>query len=260
VILAAAHCGFPYYIQETGHMVRLADQPLAKGAAGLDYAIHDITNLGTSPHVWYDNNKITHPEAYSTYNNTVPGYMDEGYFRLVGHLTWYAQYIGDPVCKSGRSTGFTCGIIVDDNATWNGVARYVRWGQSDQDILGYPGDSGGAAFQMDPNPGDINALGIFVGGTTIKNPDGTIKRPCLKSDGNCTGIHMPIDMVLDNHAFTLNIASQRRSCGGPCSSASWGSPSPPAGPKGSLRTCRIGIHKAWKQRQLARLCKRLLRR
>jgi hypothetical protein len=210
VILTAAHCGPSYYVQETGHMVRLADQPLAKGAAGFDYAIHDITNLGTSPHVWYDNNSITHPQSYSTgYNNTVPGYKDEGYFRLVGHVGFYSQYNGDPVCKSGRSTGFTCGIIVDDNATWNGGVGLIRWGHSDQDIAGYPGDSGGSAFQIDPNPGDVNALGIIVGGTTIKNPDGTIKRPCLKSDGNCTVVHMPIDYIFNNHAFTLNIASQR---------------------------------------------------
>jgi streptogrisin D len=208
VILTAAHCGPQYWVQQTGHMVQLTG-PMAEWPTGkYDYEFHDITGLQSGPYVWYENNKITYPPGYTTYNNNVPGQAASGYFRLVGSRGYYDQVVGQPVCKSGQSTGFTCGTIMHGYYTWHGTKGWIQWGQSDQDIVGYPGDSGGAVFDFDPNPGDIRALGIISGVNVVTLADGT-KRPCLKSDTfDCYVIHMPIDYIDDQQLLTLVTASQ----------------------------------------------------
>lgn len=70
--------------------------------------------------------------------------------------------VGMPVCKSGATTGYTCGEVADINAAtedYNGLpARYVRARNADELEMNAGGDSGGPVFSGEA--GHRSAYGI----------------------------------------------------------------------------------------------------
>ena len=130
-------------------------------------------------------------------------------------------------CKMGMTSGFSCGIIVEQSGyielrmqqddttktTLNGVVRVLA---QDFMVATYYGDSGGPVFSRPTwNSGigwwEVTAAGTMIGGT-IKG-DGTLNaardRPCVMNlqsrygttqtfDTDCTFVYMPIDRVNDH--------------------------------------------------------------
>lgn len=210
VVLTAAHCDGSTWVQQAGHWINLGSHVAEWPTGKYDYQFQNANGLKTGPFVWYENNKITHPAQYSARDNYVPGYNPSGYFRVTGSRGYADQKVGQYLCKSGRSTGLTCGEILHGYYTWNGTKGWIQSGYSFQELYAFKGDSGGPVFSDDlAGPiGDILALGILVGGNTFANPDGS-RRPCLPEDNTtCYAVHMPIDYIDDQQLLTLDIATR----------------------------------------------------
>ena len=109
-------------------------------------------------------------DDFGTFWNAYPSYWqpspsvyryDTGtYPRVVGH--WNNPPIGTTVCKSGRTTGWTCGRIgaVNETVTYRGGKTV--YGLTRHDACVEPGDSGGA---------NISADGYALGVTSGANMD-----------------------------------------------------------------------------------------
>jgi hypothetical protein len=133
------------------------------------------------------------------------------------------------MCKTGRSTGLTCGQITHGYYALNGTKGWIQTGKSSQFIYATWGDSGGAVFTSPNAKGEIKAAGISTAATIYDptpNPDGSTnssgdERPCLSTMKNntsfsttlspgvaaiddCYLIHMPIDYVDDQQLLTVN--------------------------------------------------------
>lgn len=68
------------------------------------------------------------------------------------------------VCKSGKSTGWTCGVVAGFDRTVNYGEFLIVRGLTQTSICAEPGDSGGAVVS---NPGDgtgVQAQGMVSGG------------------------------------------------------------------------------------------------
>lgn len=129
-----------------------------------------------------------------------------------GHLA------GDVRCKSGHTTGVTCGKIKWSSAIIqvDGTTRYgfVTVSQFTTPVAGFGGDSGGAVFDQpywSSGTGRWNAraAGVLVGGTDIaRHPfSDQGKRPCnrVKDGLDCEMNYMPIDRVNDFFPATVLI-------------------------------------------------------
>jgi streptogrisin D len=213
VILSAGHCGHPTYIYYSDHWVSLAPPIQDHESGKYDYQAQLITGLTSGPWVYFQNGEISDP-VYYTYSsrNYIPGYNADGYFKVVGTSGYYDQKVGQTVCKSGRTSGLTCGKITHGWATWNGVTGWIETGQSSQYINAYNGDSGGAVFRTPTSTGTIVALGIVVGAEK-DDQDGvpgtgdefacTSDSESLGYTGDCWIIHMPIDYIDDHQLLTV---------------------------------------------------------
>ncbi|MFG1792607.1 S1 family peptidase [Nocardia sp. NPDC049149] len=71
--------------------------------------------------------------------------------------------VGAPVCKSGATTGFTCGTIsaVDQTIDVEGVQNHDQFTTT---IFGIPGDSGGPIFS------GTKAIGVLTGASIATSP------------------------------------------------------------------------------------------
>jgi len=127
---------------------------------------------------------------------------------VTGQRGYYGQKVGQYLCKSGRSTGLTCGEIMHGYYTWHGTTGWIQFGHSYQDILLFSGDSGGAVFtdDLEGPSGDMLALGIISGGNTFTTSDGKKRRCLLEDNVVCYGVHMPIDYIDDQQLLTLDVA------------------------------------------------------
>ena len=210
VILTAAHCSTtPHIFHDPNYSVLSA--PTFEHytySTKYDYQGHVITGLVTGPYVWYEDNKIV-LDGYENRDNQVTATGSSGYFTVTGMHGYYDQTVGQVICKSGRTTGFTCGKITHGWYTYRNAKGWIQVGDSNQDIIGFPGDSGAAVFTDSTYDYKVKAAGILsaVNTITVTNPDGTTKkRPCLPEDKtkgtvtDCYFIHMPIDYV-DDHQF-----------------------------------------------------------
>lgn len=213
VILSAGHCIQPAYVYYTDHWVTLPAPFRDVETGKYDYQAQLITGLGTGPWVYYQNGEISDP-AYHSFSsrNLISGYPADGYFKVVGTSGYYDQKVGQTVCKSGRTSGLTCGKITHGWATVNGVSGWIETGESSQYIYAWGGDSGGAVFRTPTSTGTIVALGIVSKGTVF-NPDGlpntgdeqacTSDTEYLGDTGDCRMIHMPIDYIDDHQLLTV---------------------------------------------------------
>lgn len=163
-----------------------------------------------------------------SYTNQYNGLPTSGYIAVIGTTgagTTYGVYnpghpIGSVRCKSGATTGTTCGTITnssqyfinDDDVIMDGV---VQVGNSDFDVIADGGDSGGPIF-TEPQWNsayqryEIRAAGIMHGATLYNvNPvfQNSGKRPCDNryDSADCRFSYMPIDRVNDFAPVTIGI-------------------------------------------------------
>lgn len=154
--------------------------PVAYGYGGLyDFIVVDATGL-----------EPLNGQAYGVYyedKNNIPELPDWDYLDTVGTLSLSAQKIGYIMCKSGMTTGITCGEIVSNNAIWNGVNGWVSVSNPKQSDLSAGGDSGGPWFMYPGSSSDIYAAGIHSGDAVSKT--------CVGTGWTCTAQYMPIERI-----------------------------------------------------------------
>jgi hypothetical protein len=212
VILSAGHCDDPTHIYYTDHWVTLAPPIQDREYGQYDYKAQIITGLASGPWVYYQNGEISDPVYYKySSRNHISEHPASGYFKVVGTSGFYSQKVGDVVCKSGRTSGLTCGKITHGWATWNGVPKWIESGDSSQYIYTWEGDSGGSVFRSPSPTGTIIAIGI-VSVAAKDDPDGDPVTPpaACTSDTEAAGaaedcwmIHMPIDYIDDHQLLTV---------------------------------------------------------
>lgn len=200
-----------------------------------DYRFYRTAGISTGAWLWFDNSstKIYGTDlngtslAGSSSANVISGYPSDGYWKVVGTYGYYDQKVGDVICKSGHSSGLTCGKVTHGWYTYNGAKGWIETGESAQKYYAFAGDSGGAVFTSPVN-GGVKAAGI-VSAATIYDPtlnaDGTSndsgdERVCsAEMEGNaaydsnlypgvaqiadCRMVHMPIDYIDDHQLLTV---------------------------------------------------------
>jgi hypothetical protein len=210
-ILTAGHCRTnpPFVIgasSDGNHLVQLPTATATEMRYGdlYDFRYHPVVGLMTGYWVYFKNSKPV--VGYTQYVNTVAGVGPGDYFTVKGTVkqTSYNSnhYVDMPVCKSGYTTGFTCGKVV---ANWvsgtdsKGVSYrgFVKVSGSSQPVIAFGGDSGGPVFSPPDSAYDIVALGLLKGGGT--NSTGG---PCVGS--SCFYSYMPIDRVNDAFPFQIH--------------------------------------------------------
>ncbi|WP_230960752.1 S1 family peptidase, partial [Erythrobacter donghaensis] len=231
-ILTAGHCpNTPriFFTKTTAdHWVSLTAPQAEWNAPNTkyDYQFHRTDGLATGPWVFYENGtgKIAFKGFTATDDftkdgakNVIAGYAANGYFKVVGTWGYYDQTVGQVMCKSGHSTGLTCGEITHGYYTWNGAKGFIETGKSAAYIYATAGDSGGAVFTQPTSTGTVKASGI-IGGATIYDPTPASypsgdEKPCLQTmEGvspynisDCKLIHMPIDYIDDQQLLTVEV-------------------------------------------------------
>ncbi|HEU0135476.1 MAG TPA: trypsin-like serine protease, partial [Allosphingosinicella sp.] len=188
-ILTAGHCYASMKAYLTDHDVTFSDPLVRKPAkvGGItpdnvsdkwDYLIWETTGLGVSSTISYVD------------KSSIPEFPASGTLKLTGISTFLNQKAGMVVCKSGHTTGLTCGEITNGNATHDGVTGWIEASKSKQALFADQGDSGGPVFYYPGTSTTITGVGI----TTASN---------LASGVAGTMIYMPIDYI-DDHFSTVN--------------------------------------------------------
>jgi hypothetical protein len=178
-ILTAGHCPDTMYVDFGGHFVTLSGPVINKpdrGTDGLsdkyDYQIWDTTGLTVD-------NTIAYKDI-----NAIPEFPATGTFRMTAITTFLNQKAGMIVCKSGHTTGITCGEIVNGNKTYDGVAGWIEVSKTQQALISGGGDSGGPWFLYPGSSSTITGVGIHTAGDGVSGSTGT-------------AIYMPIDYIDD---------------------------------------------------------------
>ena len=206
-ILTAGHCRTnpPFVVGSSSggsHLVQLPTATATEMRYGdlYDFRYHPVVGLMTGYWVYFKNSKPV--VGYTQYVNTVAGVGPGDYFTVKGTVkqTSYNSnhYLDMPVCKSGYTTGFTCGNWVSGTDS-KGVSYrgFVKVSGSSQPVIAFGGDSGGPVFSQPDSAYDIVAVGLLKGGGT--NSTGG---PCVGS--SCFYSYMPIDRVNDAFPFQIH--------------------------------------------------------
>ena len=190
-ILTAGHCGKDnptrnYFDGSNGHWVQLPSPTFIRNDPNTkyDYQFHETTGYTTNGWIYGEN--LTGRPEFSSYE----------WFNLHALLGYYDQTVGMVMCKSGRTTGITCGEITNGWYTWNGAEGFIEYGKGDawSKNLSDPGDSGGATFMSPDLMNNVYGYGIHVAGS-----DG---QGC-ELYGTCTAVSMPIDYVDDHYPLAV---------------------------------------------------------
>lgn len=185
-IITAGHCGPPLHLYINDHYIALGSPvvPLTTSWSGLyDYGIYDIGAATADPWI-----------RFKDYN-AIPEFPDSGYFSVSNYVSRINQKVGYTACKSGFTTGITCGLIASTYAGSTGKAGYVEVDRSNQERLSAPGDSGGPWFYHPGSASSILALGVHSSG---------IAGGCARL--TCRAWYMPIDRM-DDHNSTVRLAT-----------------------------------------------------
>lgn len=210
-----------------------------------DFRLLPAETVSSGPWLWFSNprtnsylkakNDGTPPSGWSndtiSYTNDYLGLpASGGYLAIVGSVssgTTYGVYNpGHPKgavrCKSGGTSGFTCGLIVnssyysvnEDNIVIDGM---VEVSQTSQPVIAASGDSGGPIIdepRWSATYGryEAKAAGIMHGATLFNiNPvfPAVGERPCDNRYDNvdCSFIFMPLDRVNDFAPVLINVFS-----------------------------------------------------
>jgi hypothetical protein len=175
-IVTAGHCGPPLHLYINDHYIALGNPivPLSTSWTGIyDYAIYDIGSaVGRN---------IVEFKDY----NSIPEFPDRGTFRVTNWITGASQRVGYATCKSGFTTGITCGKILSTFVGSGGNYGFVEVGDSTQERLSKPGDSGGPWFYQATSV-DVYAMGIHSRGIGATQTCSTT---------TCRAYYMPIDRI-----------------------------------------------------------------
>lgn len=192
-VVTAGHCDNAMFANVNGHDVLLSGpivdkrhKDTTKGGDGIsdkyDYQIWDGTGLALDNQVKYKD------------INGIPEFPANGIFRLTSVTTFVNQKAGMIVCKSGHTTGITCGEITNGNASHDGVAGWIQVGKSNQANISAGGDSGGPWFLYPGSSSTISGVGIHTAGNAAT----------VATD---FAIYMPIDYI-DDHISSVNTIKQ----------------------------------------------------
>lgn len=176
-IVTAGHCGPPLHLYIVDHYIRLGDPvvPLSQSYNGIyDYAIYSVGSAS-----------VRNLVEYKDYN-AIPQFPDRGTFRVTNWISGSSARVGYATCKSGFTTGITCGEVLSTFVGSGNNYGYVEVGNSIQERLSKPGDSGGPWFYYINGSTDVYAMGIHSRGI----PRGTT---CSKE--TCRAYYMPIDRI-----------------------------------------------------------------
>jgi hypothetical protein len=176
VVLTAGHC-----TKQGGWMTRngyAIGQARTANYPGDDFG----TFWNSYPSYWQPS-----PSVYNYGNGTYP--------RLAGQ--WNNPPVGAVVCKSGRTTGYTCGTITALNTTVTYTGGYVLYGLVEHTACVEGGDSGGANISA----GNY-ALGVTSGSSTPSS--GPYKGKCLSKTGKPNvSWYQPIGEALSANGLRL---------------------------------------------------------
>jgi hypothetical protein len=186
-ILTAKHClSAAYaYVGSPGHWVTFAAPVLAKLETKYDYEIFETTGL----------NQGGGYEVYFEDKNSIPEFPATGYFKVTGLITYMNQKAGMVMCKSGMTTGITCGEIIDGSAINNGYNGWIKVSKTNQSDLSAGGDSGGPWFMYPGTSTSVTAAGVHNAGGPGE---------CVGTGSACYAIYMPIDYI-DDHMTTVKL-------------------------------------------------------
>jgi hypothetical protein len=201
-ILTAGHCPNTLVHKVGTRNITLANPDVERQTCGVggkhDYQIMDTTGITTSHTIQY------------TDMNSIPEFPASGTLDLTGIKSFANQTAGMIMCKSGQTTGITCGEIVSGNASFrdngtgctSGTAStgFIKVSKSQQADLSAGGDSGGAWFMYPGTATTILGVGIHTaGGCSASSPAGS----CISDTGTTAySIYMPIDYI-DDHNTTV---------------------------------------------------------
>ena len=145
-------------------------------------------------------------DDFGTFWNSYPGYWQPSpsvflyngtYARVAGQ--WDNPPVGATVCKSGRTTGFTCGTITAVNQTVTYTGGKVIYGLVRHNACVEGGDSGGANISV----GNY-ALGVAGGAGRDRRRTGPNTGKCLsKSGGANVSWYQPIGEALTRNGLRL---------------------------------------------------------
>lgn len=177
-ILTAAHCKPPGVRSAHGHWVTYdTANPVADRLTGkYDFLVVNTTGLNQDNQIYFED------------LNSIPEFPAQGWLSVTGLVTFMNQKVGMVMCKSGMTTGITCGEIVDGNALRNGARGWINVSKTKQRDLTAPGDSGGPWFMYPGTSTNITAAGVHSGATTEN---------CVGTGSTCTATYMPIDYIDD---------------------------------------------------------------
>ena len=150
-------------------------------AEGLDYSVIGLNKAGVDA-------GLNHPTVRGANGTTVT-------------VTGTARpIVGAPICKSGQTSAFTCGIVLADSVDVpldlaNGTNRLVRGFAGSTCTLS--GDSGGAILT------GTRALGISSGSNASGAPNCTEANLVLALDGGTASIGVPIEKIVERANATL---------------------------------------------------------
>lgn len=187
VNLSAGHCnpnadtgagGAPVYLPNPANVtdstqIGSFDRSSLGSASGLDWSVIGLNDKGVA-------SGLDRPTVRGANGSTVT---------ITGTAS---PVVGAPVCKSGQSSSFTCGIVAADRVETqlymeDGSSRAVRGFASTACTLA--GDSGGAIVT-----GTL-ALGITSGSNSGGAPDCTEANLALAQYGGTASLGIPIDQV-----------------------------------------------------------------
>lgn len=177
-LVTAAHCGTPRY-QYNGHWITFSGPIVSRQTGKYDYEVFDATGLTTDNLVYFED------------KNSIPEFPASGYFNVTGTIPWSQQYAGLVMCKSGHTTGITCGTITNGNRYYQGSYGWIEVSKTKQNVISLGGDSGGPWFMYPGTSTNITAAGIHTAGDSVNGSSGI-------------AIYMPIDYIND-HNSTVSV-------------------------------------------------------
>ncbi|AQA21183.1 trypsin family protein [Rhodococcus sp. MTM3W5.2] len=203
--LSAGHCdpsqenakvpaGAPVYLPDFADVSRSAQigafrhSAMGEAAGGLDYSVIKLNEAGTAA-------GLDKPTVRGANGTTVT-------------VTGTARpVIGAPICKSGQTSTFTCGMVLADSVDAplhmaDGSTRLVRGFAGSTCTLG--GDSGGAILT------GTRALGITSGSNSGGAPNCTEANLVLAPEGGTASIGIPIEKIVNHANATLGLDLQVR--------------------------------------------------
>lgn len=199
VNLSAGHCnpnastgvgGAPVYLPNPANVnnstqIGTFERSSLGSPSGLDWSVIALNERGIS-------SGLDRPTVRGAFGSTVP---------ITGTAS---PVVGAPVCKSGQSSSFTCGVVAADRVETqlfmdDGTSRTVRGFASTACTLS--GDSGGAIVT-----GTL-ALGITSGSNSGGAPDCTEANLALAQFGGTASLGIPIDQIAAETGATIRTVS-----------------------------------------------------